>query len=318
MLTARTTLLAKTETGYGTDVTPTGLDGVLAMNVKPDVRFQSLIRNVQKSTLGKYAPVSETGGNTAAGGISFDVELRGAGSAYSTAILPKIDPLLKACGLTGTIVAGTSVTYTPISTGISGCTIYTYLDGVIAKLIGCRGNAKLSLKAGQPAVWTFDMQALTIAFTDGALVPGTYESGSPTPPPWTKYGTFSSFMTGAILPAVTAVDIDFGNSVQVATDANKINGRGRIDIVERDIQGTFDPELVLIATYDWHVAMQSATQIAGTVVVGTAANNKCTITLPRMVLGQIGHQDRSGSRALSIPFKAAESAGDDEITILFN
>jgi hypothetical protein len=320
MLTERTSLLAKTEATYGTDATPAGTDGVLAMNIKPDVRFQSLIRNVQKATIGNYAPVSETSGNAAAGGISFDVELRGAGSAYSTAVKPKISPLLQACGLTETVSSGTSVTYAPASTGINGCTIYAYLDGIIAKLVGCRGNVKLALKAGAPATLTFDMQALTIAFTDGALVAGTYEPVNTAPPTWLKYSGTSALKigTGNYEPIVQNLTLDLGNNVQISPSANSANGRAEIFIAARDIGGTFDPELVTEASFDYEGAMLAATQMAGTAQVGITQWNRAILTMPKLVLGQIGHQDRNGRRALSIPFKCAENAGDDEISLVFS
>jgi Phage tail tube protein len=319
-LVERTVVLAKKETNYGTDAAPAGTDGVLCMNVRPDVRFQSIMRNPQKQSLGNYPYIPETGGNAAGGGISFDVELRGAGSAYTTALLPKVDPLLQACGLTLTVSSGTSASYAPVSTGIPGCTIWAYLDGQLNKYVGCRGSVKLSLKAGQPAVWSFTMQSLTTVLSDASLVAGTYEAANTTPPAWVKYSTNSALKigTGNIEAIVTAVEIDLGMNVQVAPNANTGNNRNEIVLAGRDVGGSMDPELVAVATYDYLAKMIAGSTESMTIQVGGTQFNKVTITCPRTVFGQIGWAERAGKRTLSIPFKIAESAGDDELTILYN
>jgi hypothetical protein len=291
------------------------------MNVRPDPRFQNLIRNVQKPSLGKLSPMSQLGGNDPGGTITFDVELRGAGSAYTTAVLPKVDPLLKACGMTGSVSSGTSVNYTPLSTGIPGVTIYAYMDGVIWKCIGCRGNARLTMKVGDVAKWSFEMTARSIAFSDGAMVVGTYEPGNPQPPAWLKYGTVSAMKmgTGNYEAEIGSFEISLGNDVQIVPNANVASGIGEVIIAARDIQGSFDPALVLAATNPFFTQAKAATELALTAQVGTTAFNRVITTATRMVMMGASLQERNGIRAFSTPFRLSESAtGDDEVGILYS
>jgi hypothetical protein len=318
-LIARTTLFAKKETSYGTDVyggTAAGTDGILALNVRPDPRFASLVRNVQRASLGKLPPVSETGGSDPGGGISFDVEIRGPGAA---ATAPRVSPLLQACGLTETLGTGTagSASYAPASSGIPGCTIYAYMDGILWKLVGCRGNVKLTLQAGQVGLYNFTFQALTIGLADQGLLTGTYETTSP--PSFVKYGTVSSLKidTGDYEAIVQRLEVDLGNRIEVAPNANAPNNRNEIVLAERDVGGSFDPEMVPVATYDFWSKMKQASAIALTAQVGGTQWNKLLLTATKMVLGQIGLGERAGKRAFTIPFKLAETNGDDELMIAF-
>lgn len=320
-LVSRTVILAKVESNYGTDATPTGTDGVLAVNaVRPDPRFESVVRNAQKASLGKLPPISALGGNDPGASIAFDVEIRGAGSAYSTTVLPKVDPLLKACGLTGSVSSGTSVTYSPVSTGIPGVTIYAYMDGQLFKFVGCRGNARLTMKAGQCALWSFQFEALSANLSDASLVTGTYEVGNTVPPVWLKYGTVNALGIGTAPYAavVQSAEVNLGNNIQIQPNANTASGRGEVIITERDIQGSMDPELVAVATYPFFADATGAVQKALAIQVGTAQFNRLIVNASRMVPASLSVQERAGKRTFSMPFKLAELNGDDEVTFVYS
>lgn len=77
--------------------------------------------------------------------VTFSAEIKGSGTAGTA---PEIGPLLRVCGLDETIVASTSVTYAPVSTGYEDGTLYYYKDGTLRKLMGCVGTYNINLEAG--------------------------------------------------------------------------------------------------------------------------------------------------------------------------
>src|SRR3989304_4563589 len=111
VLTRRGVIAAKIEATEGTAETLVGSD---ANFLVIDPKFTANIAlnkrlNIAES-LSQFAAVP--GAQMAE--ITFGVELKGAGGAGAT---PALGKLLKACGFSETVVASTSVTYDPISTG---------------------------------------------------------------------------------------------------------------------------------------------------------------------------------------------------------
>lgn len=94
------TLLAKIESTYGTDPTPTGAaNAILTKNLQIQLMQGNTVnRDVDRPTLGNdltyhVAPYTK---------LSFDVELAGSGTAGTA---PAYAPLLKACGFAETVIA---------------------------------------------------------------------------------------------------------------------------------------------------------------------------------------------------------------------
>lgn len=94
------TLLAKTESSYGVDPTPTGAaNAILTKNLQIQLMQGNTVnRDVDRPTLGNdltyhVAPYTK---------LSFEVELAGSGAAGTA---PAYAPLLKACGFAETVIA---------------------------------------------------------------------------------------------------------------------------------------------------------------------------------------------------------------------
>ena len=132
LLNRKRLILAKAETTYGTDSTPAGTDAVLVRNLDITPLSGDLVsRDLIRPYLGNYDQlIAKT-----SVAISFEVELAGSGTAGTA---PRYGAILKACGMSETIVASTSVTYAPVSSSFSSATIYFNIDGVLHKLTGCR------------------------------------------------------------------------------------------------------------------------------------------------------------------------------------
>jgi hypothetical protein len=61
----------------------------------------------------------------------------------------------------------------------------------------------------------------------------------------------------------------------------------------------------------------AATQRQLSLIVGASAGNILTITAPKVILDAVNSADREGIRVDEIPFRLAQNAGDDELTLNF-
>lgn len=307
MLMKKQVILAKIEVTYNVDPTPT----VSANEIFVDSIEESneglriLERNGPKNTLGPLAPVY--GGTLK--GITLTIRAKGSGTAGTA---PEFGPLLRACGLGETIVASTSVAYAPVSTGFESVTIYRYYDGKLHKYTGCVGNVSMNQDTGDFHVFTFNMIGHFVSETDVGLVTPSYDS---TVPIVAIAGTFTFDSYAAIIGNLA---FDLGNSIAQAVDYAGSDGYGQIRITDRAVTGSFDPEDVLVATYDFWSEFTGATTAAmTTAALGPAAGNQMALSLPAIKLTNLSGGDRDGILTRTAEFAAVESAGDDQVTITF-
>lgn len=112
LLSQKVVVLAKIETKENVDANPiASQDAILVSNVSPTVETQELERNTYRKSLSTQASV--IGRKTAQ--ITFDKELKGSGVA---GVAPEIGKLLRACGMSETLVADTAAA--TISDAVAG------------------------------------------------------------------------------------------------------------------------------------------------------------------------------------------------------
>lgn len=138
------TLLAKAESTYGVDPTPTGAsNAILTKNLQIQLMQGNTVnRDVDRPTLGNdltyhVAPYTK---------LTFDVEMAGAGTA---GVAPAYAPLLKACGLaetvvaspvTGTCQAGSTSTTIKLASGASA--VDDFYCGLVVTTTGGTGSGQ--------------------------------------------------------------------------------------------------------------------------------------------------------------------------------
>ncbi len=307
MLTNREIITFKLENTYRTDSTPAvSADEVLVEN--PSWTHEGLRmaqRNPVRVSLGKLAQIYA--GTLKA--VSFDVELKGSGTAGT---VPELGTLLRACGMGETISAGTSVTYASVSTGHEPFTMWYYQDGTLHKLNGCRGNVAFNLAAGEIGKLSFTITGHPGTVTDATLPTAAYNATVPAP------FINAGFAVDSYADVINALTFDLGNTIATPPDVNQSNGYGEIQIVSRDINGSFDPEHELVAVEDFIGNFTSGKSMALTTgAIGSTAGNICTITMPGISFRDVSPADRDGIRSLEIPFGAAETTTDNELSIAF-
>ena len=306
MLVNREVILAGVESTYNTAVTLTGSNAILVEGPSWSHEGARMVeRNNVKASLAKDQSVFA--GTLKQ--VTFECELKGSGAAGTA---PEIGPLLRACGLDETIVASTSVTYAPVSTGHESITLNYYSDGIRHVLTGCRGTVSFALEAGSFGKASFTFTGHEATPTDVSLVTPTYDST--VPPPLINV----PFSIGGYLAVITNLAVDLTNGIATPASISAADGFGEILITSRDVAGSFNPEQVLVATKNYISEWKAGTTAALTTgVVGSSAGNRYTLSGPACYYRDIGAGDIDGKRAFEITCGFAESSGDDEISLAF-
>jgi hypothetical protein len=305
-------LLAKLETEYGSDPTPTILANAIdCANIQTSFAGEVLERNLLRGSRGQVAPII----GKRAIEVSFSCELKNGGTKGAA---PQLSALLQACGFSEGASVGSSVLYKPTNTGHKSITIYVYEipetgSAILKKVTGARGNVSLRLEAGQIAGLDFSFRGKYNASADvTAPATPTYES---TKPPIVESSSFTYNEVTTL--AVQSVSIDMGNELVEDDNINSANGIAGFTITGRKPSGSFNPEAVNVATVDWEGLWIAATEATMSFVVGSAAGNKVTISCPKVNIENIADGDRNGRLVRDIPFRVNYENGDDDIQFKF-
>lgn len=307
LLNRKRLILAKAETTYGTDATPAGTDAVLVRNLDITPLSGDLVsRDLIRPYLGNYDQlIAKT-----SVAISFEVELAGSGTAGTA---PRYGAILKACGMSETIVASTSVTYAPVSSSFSSATIYFNVDGVLHKLTGCRGDMSMSVAVGQIPVLKFNLTGAYNAPTDTAQPAITYSQQAT--PLIFRNGNTSAFSFFSYSGVLQSVEFNLANSIVYR---ELVGGTAGTLITDRKPAGTVVLEAPTIAAKDFFSAAIGTSNGALTFLHGTTAGNKVTFTALQTDILNPTYQDSDGIAMLSIPYVAVpSSAGNDEFSLAY-
>lgn len=304
MLMRRRVILAKIETTYGTDSSPTGsANAILVRNLTINpISSQVVSRDLVRPYLGASTQlIAERHVE-----VDFEVEVAGAGTAGA---VPAYGPLLRACALSQTVAAGASVGYAPISTGFESVTIYYNGDGVQHKLTGCRGTVEFSFVAGQIPVMKFKMVGLYNAPADVTLPTVDYTAfQTPVAVNTQNTSAFQFFSYAGILQSLT---LNMTNTVNYRT----LIGNEYVQITDRKVEGTAVFEAPTIGTKDFFTTAIGTALGNLTLTHGTTAGNKFQLASSNVDITQPTYTDDNGVIMLSVPFVAIpSSAGNDEVS----
>jgi hypothetical protein len=305
LLTRKRTILAKLETTYGTDPTPTGsANAILVRNMSiTPLNAEVVSRDLVRPYLG----ASEQLIASSYVGIEFEVEMAGSGTAGTA---PAYGPLLQACGMTETDGAS-DVTYTPKSSSFASVTMYYNVDGVLHKITGARGNVELVINARQIPVFKFTFTGLYNAPSDASAPSVTYTAFQ-TPVAANSDNTtdFELFSFGA---ALESLNINFNNAIQYRS----LIGAEDVLMTDRQVSGQVVFEAPHIASKDFFGIALGNTLGNLDIVHGTTAGNMVQITSSRVDVSNPSYQDQNGIQMLQVPITLVPStSGNDEISIV--
>jgi len=308
LLTRKRLILAKAEATYGTDPTPTGsANAILVRNLEITPLQSDIVqRELIRPYLGNYEQLlAQTRVQ-----VTFEVELAGSGAAGTA---PAYGPVLKACGLSETVVATTSVTYAPVSTSFSSVTIYFYQDGIRHIVTGARGTFTLNGQVGAIPTIAFTMTGIYNAPTDTALATPTYANQAT--PLIFKNGNTTSFSAFSYSGALQSIDLNVGNEIVYR---ELIGGTKEVLITDRKPAGTMSIEAVLLATKNYFTVSTGSTTGSISFQHGTTAGNIATLTMAQSDLADASYADLNGIAMLNLPYVATPTAaGNDELSLAY-
>lgn len=306
----RMTLAGKVEVTEGTAETLAAADAnALAYEVKFEPNVAMFARKPIAQDLSAYSAIPGARSMKA----TFKMELKGSGAAGTA---PAIGKYLRGCGFAETVNAGVSVVY---QRALNQPSFTLGLYGIPAsgnnlrRLIhGARGTFKISPRTGDPAMLEFDFLGCYSSVTDLAgITPSGLESTKPQPLLNTAF-TMQTFAH-----KISQFGLDAGNQLMLRGDIAAASGYKSCLIVDAESVFSFDPEMELVATHDYHGIMLAGTEASMSCAIGATAGNICTITAPRCQYTKVGPSDRGGLSVFSVDGKCNRNAGNDELVFTF-
>lgn len=316
-------ILVKSESTYGSDPTPTV--GANALYV----RDFSLKKVVEFKKLKRFGPSFSSRGDVPAQRwceFSFDVPLSGAPDPGGGNLAdPDWAPLLKAAGMAVTASGGpptTTNTWAPDSGAAQdSVTIYYYQfqDGgavQLHKITGAVCNAKFDLRANDICSVKFEGKGLYTAETNPS---------APSAP--TYVDPSDAVVIGGATATVggrsdiwTAMELDLGMNVVMRGNVNGTGGVAgfmRTRDPDAGVRGSYDPEKVLLSTYDRWADIIAGTTGALSVQFDSVGGTRWTFSAPAFQ-PLSAEEMREAVVKYKQPFVLQQStdAGDDEIGIV--
>lgn len=293
---------AKIETDYGT--APASVTAAMQMN---DVSLTPLAGEEERRDL--IQPYYGNQGAILVGDyveLQGSVEIAGSGAAGTA---PAYGPLLRGCSLAEVIVAGTSVTYAPVTDDPESLTIHVNLDGVNHALLGAHGTFTLDFATKKIPRFKFTLRGLFGPVTDEVL-PAITLTAFKKPLPISKLNTTLSLF--GVAQVAESLAVDLGNTLVT----RNLIGEDSIQITDRQAKGTAVVEAKPLATQDWFSIAREGTRGALALQHGTAAGNIVQLTAPALEIGRPTYGASDGIRNVSLPLSFCPVAGNDEFALV--
>lgn len=297
-------LIAKLETTYGTDATPTvGTDDILISNftINPlNVRYAE--RNHALPYFGGRGQINV--GDTMQ--MECDIEMSGAGAV---ATIPEYGVLLRACAMAETVTPTTGpVTYSLISDAEESASIYFYWDGVRHKMLGAFGSAEWKLSEGQIPYIHVTFEGLYGGIAEAA--PGTpVLTGFQKPLAITRTNT--TFTLHGYAAPLASLTITQGNE---HVYKNRPNSE-RMHFTNRVTKGQVVIECPKPTVKDFFTICRNGTEGALALTHGTAAGNKAILSAGQVQLTNPRTSEGDNMVMLTMDMNFIPTdAGNDELT----
>lgn len=302
-LTRNQLILAKLETTYRTDPTPTAAsNSIQAMDISITEESPPLERQAQVGSLSNLPSLLGERFVT----VSFKVEMKGSGSAGTA---PRHGVLLQACSMSEVIVTGgsPSVTYAPESDDQESVTIWAYIGGRVHKVTGCRGTWKAICEAGKFMIYEFSFSGYRSATPSVASLPTpTFDTTTAV----CKNGTFSYNSKTTLVGK--ALDVDLSNTVAKVPSLSDANAVNSFEVTARKPVASFSSLTQIETSYDFRGDILT-NQRALSYVVGSVL----TVSIPKFNPTTIAYEDGDGVLFDKVSGECAQNTGNDEISLVY-
>jgi hypothetical protein len=293
-------VLCKLEDTKGTDAVPVASTNAIRLLARPNptVNRSNIERNVTKQTMGNIGLIPDPDASVE---LSLEVELKGSGTAGTA---PDWGPLMQACRMVETVVARTSVTYAPSTPVEKSCTIYTYVDGVLWKMLGAVGTCQITTNPGEFPKASFTMTAPYIAPVNAAVPTGAaFDASVP------KVISSQDLVNDGAVIKVGSLSLDFGNDVQ----EHRTIGNHEWVVANRNPTLTLNKDSVSTAA-EW-TAVDAGTNASISATFNAGAGNNIAISAPKAVRQGVTLGERAERHTLEIAYNLYETTSDDQFSI---
>lgn len=254
------------------------------------------------------------------GTVSAKAALR-VGSAAGTA--PKIAKAFKACGQTETVVADTSVAYTPDATKDEGDNVTATIKVIfvpvsgnasILTLKGAMGNCVVSMDdLGKPLIAQFTFTGAFVSIADGTALALTSPD---TAVPCAVIG--SAITAASTAQQIGKFSLDFGNEIELDYDPSDTTGYLAAYIAKRTPKWMMDPKKKLVATDAHYTRWAAGTESVLSLATATVSSQKYTISAPKGQLMANKLSSRGEEVTYDQTYELHESSGNDAHQILIS
>lgn len=308
LLARKKLILAKVETAYGTDSAPTGAANAIlttGLQVTP-MQGEDRSRELDTPHFGAQ-PTIPVGLHTT---VTFAVELEPSGTAGTA---PGWGVLMRACAMAQTIVAGTSVTYNPITaTPHDSLSIYINLDGVSHVLLGARGSVKLVMAAQAIPKLEFTFQGLWTLPTDDAAPTPDYAAFKK--PLVASVANTPVFTVNGVALRMKDLSLDLANTVE---NRFLVGGTDEVIIIDRAPMIEMLVEAKNMATFNPFSLARDQATVPLVLQHGVAAGRRATLNVPLLQLQRPdGYGEDQGRLMAPLKGIALPNAGNDEFTLV--
>lgn len=303
-------LLGKIEGVYGTDSAPAGATD--AIQILGDVDVQSIDLeteepDIARATMGVDAVVPS---GAEFKQIKFACQLQSSGVAGDA---PAMKSLLRACGMTETLVALTNAQYDFNSVAADALTLKYNEDGENQVLLGARGGWEVQFSAKKRPRIVFTMCGLYGGIADAAMPALTLTAWKNAVPvnnvnttPFTLHGF-----------AAKLYELNLGTNPSFAK--RNLVGIYEVLLVNRRVEGSLTIEKPTIATFDYMARVRQATLGALALTHGAAAGLKVKLDTPFLQLKpEPKFANVDGVATVQFDTRATPgAAGNDEAKLTF-
>lgn len=297
-------ILFKIEASYGVDAVPTGANAFLMTNVAfSPMEGEDVSRDLELPYLGAQAmiPVGLRGR------LRGRVELAGSGTAGTA---PAWGPMLRACAVAETITPATSVVYNPISDGMESGSLYFWMAGTRHVLRGCRGQCTMRFTAQGLPYLEFDMLGLWSEPSEQAR-PAPVLTGF-RPPVVVTHANTPDFTINTVSMVLREAVLALNNQVE----PRLLVGSESILITDRADAFSARVEAVPVSTFDPYDLANDQTQVAVSLVHGTAAGSIVTLSVPAAQLKRLsGYEEAQKIAEWPLELVPLPVSGNDQWTL---
>lgn len=234
--------------------------------------------------------------------LSFSVEAAGVAAAGD---MPAYAPLLRACGVSATLTAGTSVAFKPVTQGQESVTLYVQIGRNLQKITSGMANCKFFADAKTLPRFDFEFW-------------GTYQVAADAAVPAAQYATFmdplgvnkvnTTLSLHGATPAVHSFSLDFGNTV-VKRDAINLDS---VEVTGRKSTGTATFDNTLVTEKNWVELARLSTRGPLAFKHGQGATNVIELAAPNVQLGKPSFGESEGVQTITTPLRFVPVTGNDE------